>query len=252
MAKKTLLRLVQLIGERIGSDEIDTLDETIEATEIVSILELTFDEILDRRDWEFLRDRTLRLKARAVTDTKLFNLDMPTAVTRLQCVKYRDINGKFPEMEYVEACEFIERLDGRNADDDNVTEIANDDGVLLKIITDKAPTFYTSFDEATISFESYDDTRGTGNQAGDSIILANIKPVMDFTDATATFPIPERMGTLLLNEAMATAGVQLRQVSDSRAERIARRQGIKLRELEPITQRDQQVKRHGRRTRSGR
>ncbi len=252
MAKKTLLKMVQLIGERIGSDEIDTLDETIEATEIVSILELAYDEILDRRDWEFLRDRTLRMKAREVADTKLFNLPIPTAVTRIQCLKYRDINGKFPELEYVEPCLFIERLDGRNADDANVTEIANDDGVLLKIITDKAPTFYTSFDEDNISFESFDETRGTGNQAGDTVILANIKPVMDFADPTAKFPIPERMGTLLLNEAMATAGVQLRQVVDSRAERIARRQGIKLRELEPRTQRDQQVKQHGRRTSSGR
>ena len=102
MAKKTLLKIVQLIGERIGTDEIDTLGETIEVDEIVSVLELTYDEILDRRDWEFLRDRTLKLKNRDVTDTKLFNLDIPSAVTRLQCVKYRDITGKFPEMEYGE------------------------------------------------------------------------------------------------------------------------------------------------------
>lgn len=252
MSKKTLLKIVQLIGERIGSDEIDTLTETIEAVEIVSILELTYDEILDRRDWEFLRDRTLRMKARAGGDTKLFNLDMPSIVTRLQCVKYIDDNGKFPELEYVEPCVFIERLDGRNVGDANVTAIANDDGVLLNIITDAPPTFFTSFDEDTISFDAYDATRGTGNQAGDSIIIANVKPAMDFTDATATFPIPERMGTLLLNEAMATAGVQLRQVTDARAERIARRQGIKLRELEPKTRRDKPVKLHGRRTRSGR
>lgn len=252
MAKKTLLRMVQLIGERVGSDEIDTLNETIEAVEIVSILELTYDEILDRRDWEFLRDRTLRMKNRAVGDNKLFNLDIPSAVTKIQCLKYRDINDKFPELEYVEACVFIERLDGRNEGDANVTAIANDDGVLLKIITDKPPTFYTSFDEDTISFDAYDASRGAGNQAGDTVILANVKPVMDFTDPTATFPIPERMGTMLLNEAMATAGVQLRQVVDSRAERIARRQGITLRELEPKTRRDKQEKKHGRRTRSGR
>ena len=252
MAKKTLLRIVQLIGERIGSDEIDAIDETIEVDEIVSILEMTYDEILDRRDWEFLRDRTLRMKARLGGDTKLFNLTIPSSVTKLQCVKYIDDNGKFPELEYLDACAFIERLDGRNALEANVTEIANDDGVLLKIITDQPPTFYTSFDEDNLSFDAYDSTRGTGTQAVDSLILANVKPAMDFTDPAATFPIPERMQTLLINEAMATAGVALRQVQDPRAERIARRQGIKLRELEPRTQRDLQVKQHGRRTRSNR
>ncbi len=252
MAKKTLLKIVQLIGERIGTDEIDTLGETIEVDEIVSILEMTYDEILDRRDWEFLRDRTLRMKAREVADTKIFNLAIPSTVTKLQCVKYIDDNGKFPELEYVTPCQFIERLDGRNPLEDNVTGIANDDGVILQIITDQPPTFYTSFDEDNLTFDAYDSVRGTGTQAGDSLILANVKPAMDFTDPTAKFPIPERMQTLLINEAMATAGVALRQVQDPRAERIARRQGIKLRELEPKTQRDLQVKVHGRRTRSNR
>lgn len=252
MAKKTLLKIVQLIGERIGSDEIDALGETIEVDEILSILEMTYDEILDRKDWEFMTDRTLRLKTIAVTDTKLYNLDIPSSVVGIQVLKYRDLNGKFPTITYMEPDEFLTLLDGRNPADDNVTAIANADGVLFNIKTDKAPGFYTSFDEATISFDSYDDTRGTGVQAGDSIIIANIKPVMDFTDPLATFPIPERMQTLLINEAMASAGIQLRQIQDPRAERIARRQHIKLREVEAVTQKNNQVKRHGRRSTSGR
>jgi len=252
MAKKTLLKIVQLIGERIGADEIDDLGETVEVDEIVNVLEMTYDEILDRRDWEFMTDRTLRLKARDVTDTKLFNLDIPSSVVGLQVVKYRNLNAKFPTVTYMEPLEFLEMLDARNPLDANVTAIANDDGVLLNIKTDKAPTRYTSFDEGSLSFDAYDSTRGTGVQAGDSIIIANIKPVMDFTDPTAKFPIPERMQTLLINEAMITAGIQLRQVDDPRAARIARRQSIKLRELEPQTQPNNQVKTHGRNTRSGR
>lgn len=252
MAKKTLLRLVQLISNAISGDEIDVLNETDEAVEILSILETTYDEILDRKAWEFLKDRTLRLKTRDVTDTKLFNLGIPSDVTALQVVKYRADSGKFPTMTYVEPITFIERLDGRNPADANVTAIANDDDVLLNIITDKPPTFYTSFDEENLSFDAYDSARGTGAIPGDSVIVANVKPVMDFTDPTATFPIPERMGTLLLNEAIATAAVRLRQTQDPRAERISSRQHKILRELEPITLKDLQVKRHGRRTRSGR
>ncbi len=252
MAKKTLLKIVKIIGEAIGSDEIDTIDETIETDEIVSILERTYDEILDRKDWEFMTDRTLRLKARDVLSTLIYNLPIPSAVQSIQLIKYRELSGKFPTITYLEPIDFLNMLDGRNPADSNITAIANDDGVLLNIRTDRAPSFYTSFDEVDISFDSYDATRGTGVQAGDSIIIANIKPVMDFTDPTATFPIPERMQTLLINEAIATAGIQLRQVQAPRAERIARRQGIRLRELEPQTQKNNQVKRHGRRSKSGR
>lgn len=252
MAKKTILKLVQRIGEAISSDEIDTLNETIEAVEITNILEDSFTEVMNRRDWEFLRDRVLQMDVRAGGDTKLFNLTIPLNVTKLQEVRYIDDNGKFPTLEYVTSLVFIERVQARDVSQANITAIDNDDGVALNIITDQPPTFYTSFDEENLSFDAHDATRGTGNLIADSVIIANIIPAVDFTDPTATLPIPERMETLVLNEAIATAGVRLRQVVDTRAERIARRQGIKLRELEPKTQRDQQVRTYGRTTRSGR
>ncbi len=252
MAKKSLLKIVQRIGEAIGSDEIDTLTETIESIEITNIVEDTFIEVLSRRDWEFLRDRALQLDARDAGDTKIMNLKIPSNVTRLQCVKYIDDNGKFVELTYLPACDFLTRIQGRNVADTNITAINNDDGVALLIITDQRPTMYTSFDEENITFDAHDATRGVGNLVVDSVIVANIIPAMDFTDPTATLPVPERMETLIINEAKATAGVHLRQNVDPRAERIARRQGIKLRELEHKTRRDQPELNYGRRTSSTR
>ena len=51
MAKKTILQLVQKLGESIGSDEIDTLNETIEASEIASILQQVYEEVIERKRW---------------------------------------------------------------------------------------------------------------------------------------------------------------------------------------------------------
>ncbi len=213
---------------------------------------MTYDEVLDRKTWEFMKDRTLKMKTRDVGDTQIFNLPLPTQVQLLKNLRYRNDNGDITRIEYVEPIVFLERLEGRNASDAFVTEIANEDGVLLKIRTDRAPTYYTSFNERDISFDAHDSTRGTGNIPGDTVILADVKPVMDFTDPTALLPIPERMGGLILNEAMATAAQQLRQVQDGRAERIARRQGIALRDNEPATNQQAQRKNHGRKTSSGR
>ena len=50
MAKKTILQLVQQLGEGIGSDEIDELNETIEASEIANILEQTVELIISFSD----------------------------------------------------------------------------------------------------------------------------------------------------------------------------------------------------------
>lgn len=252
MTKRTILQLVQDLGSAIGSDEIDTLTETIEVVDIVKILQRTFNEILSRRDWEFLRDRVLQLDDIAGGDTKIFNLVIPINVTKLQCVKYIDDNGNFIEIKYKAPCDFYDLVQAREVADDNVTAILNDDGVALNIITDMPPSFYTSFDEINLSFDAHDSTRGTGNQAADSVIVANIIPTVDFTSPTAVLPIPERMEILVFTEAQATCNYELRQTADPRSERIARRQNIKMRELEPKTRRDQAEVNYGRRTGSGR
>lgn len=252
MTKRTILQLVQDLAAATSSDEVDFLDETIEATDIAKILKRTFAEVISRRDWEFIKDRVLQLDARAGGDTKINNLTIPLNVTRLQCVKYIDDNGKFPEIEYVQPCVFVERVQARDVSLANVTAINNDDGVALNTITDQPPTFYTSFDELSLTFDAYDATRGTGNLVADSVIVANIIPAVDFTSPTAVLPIPERMEILIFTEAQATCNHELRQTSDTRSERIARRQNIKMRELEPKTRRDEQEVNYGRKSVSGR
>lgn len=252
MAKRTILQLVQDLGSAIGSDEIDDLTETIEVVDIVKILERTFNEVISRRDWEFIKDRVLQLDDRAVGDTKINNLVIPLNVTKLQCVKYIDDNNKFPEITYKAPCDFIDLVQGRDVAQDNITAILNDDGVAINTVTDQPPQFYTSFDEINLTFDAYDVARGTGNQASDSVIVATIIPTVDFTSPTAVLPIPERMEVLIFTEAQATCNYELRQTADPRSERIARRQNISMRELEPKTRRDIQEVNHGRRTSSGR
>lgn len=252
MAKLTMLQFVQLIGEAIESDEIDELDETIEATQIMNILQQTYSEVLDRRDWEFLRDRVVQMDVMPASDVKINHLLIPPSVTALQCIRYLSTQGKFTDLTYLEPCAFIAQLHARNPTDTNITTVPNDDGVPMYILNDKAPTYYTSFDEESIAFDAFEASRGIGNQIADTVIVGNIKPLPNWTAPTATLPIPERMNSLILNEAIATANYRLRQTSDPRSERLARRQNIKMRELEPRTQRDQDEVHYGRRTRSGR
>ena len=253
MAKITMLGFVQQIAEAIESDEIDTLDETLEASAIMTILEQTYSEVLDRRDWEFIRDRVVQLDERDAADVLQINqLRIPPNVTAIQCLRYLSKEGKYTDLTYMQPCDFIAHLHGRNQSDDTITTVINDDGVPMFIHNHIAPTRYTSFDEESIAFDAFETVRGVGNQIADTVIVGNVKPVPDFTNPAAFLPIPERMFSLILNEAIATANYRLRQTQDPRSERLARRQNIKMRELEPKTQRDNQEVHYGRRTRSGR
>ena len=255
MAKRTILELVQQLGEGIGSDEIDSLDETIEASEIATILKQTFNEVISRKRWEFIADRVRQLDAIAGGSTQLNTLLIPSDVTRINCLKYRNTDNtvvEFTEIEYLQPCEFLEYVQSRNSADANVTAIANDDGVAINVLTDAPPTRWTSFDEEVITFDAYDSTVATGNLAADSVIIADIVPSIDYTDPTATLKLPERMETLVFNEALSTCNYRLRQTNDPRADRIARRQHISLRENEAITNKDTKEANYGRNSRSGR
>lgn len=245
MAKKTVLDFVKLIGQAISSDEIDELDESTEVTDIQSILQQTFEEIISRKSWKFLKDRPLQLDERT-SDMKC-NLTIPPQVTRIQCLKYVDVNGKHTELDFLEPCDFVTMTYERNPDRDDIDTINNADGVPLYIINDKPPRYWTSFDEEEVTLDAYESSKSDGVVYTDSVIIATVVPVVDWTDEAATLPVPERMEILILNEAKASANYQLRQTSDPRSERIARRQNVSLRENEPKTRDTEQEKTYGRR-----
>lgn len=255
MAKRTILQLVQELGEGIGSDEIDSLDETIEASEIASILKQTVDAIVSRKRWEFLKDRVRQLDDREINSLQLNTLAIPDDVTRIACLKYRNTDNtrtEFTQIRYMQPCEFLEFVQARDSSDVNITAIANEDGVLINVLNDAPPTRWTSFDEENITFDAYDATLGLGNLIEDSVIIADIVPVIDYTDPTATLKLPERMETLVYNEALSTCNYRLRQTRDPKADRIALQQHRALREQEHITNKDFKEINHGRRTGSGR
>ncbi len=252
MTKRTILKLVQDLGEGINTDEIDSLTETEEVVRIVNILKQTLQEVLDRKTWEFMKDKVRQLDSRLPGSNQLNTLLIPSDVLLIKCLRYKDDNGKFYDVTYLQACDFIAKLQSRTSTQDDIDIIINSDGVELLVKNDIVPQYWTSFDEETITFDAYNLATGTGNLIVDSVIIADVMPVTDFTDPAAVLNIPERMETLVFNEALVTCNYRLRQLRDPRADRIARRQGISLRENEHKTNKDKQVKTYGRRTRSGR
>ncbi len=249
MAKRTILKLIQDLGAGIGSDEIDTLDETIEASDIMTILEQTYQEVLNRKTWEFMKGHIRQLDVNA---TYANVLSIPEDVILIKKITYRDATGKFVDVQYLSAEEFMMIVQARNTDNANTEAINNADGVAIHVRTDTAPSYWTSFDEVTVTFDSYDSSVAIENLATDSVIISDVMPVTDFTDPAGVLNIPERMETLVFNEALSTCNYRLRQTADPRTDRIARRQGISLRRNEVKTKTDIKEATYGRNSRSGR
>lgn len=254
MAKRTLLQLVQDLSASINGDEVDTLTESVEVMDIVTFLRLAFDEVISRRDWEFLKNRPVTCSARSVGDAQINRLKIPTNVSRVNLtVKYRtpndDTDSKFKTLKYLSPLEFLEVVLAPNEPDTNVSVITNTEGVEMLIYNDRAPTYYTSFDEEYLWFDSYDATEGAGVVAADTIIIADVIPTMDWTEPTATLPVPEQMEQLIFNEALLLCSFRLRQMPDPTAQIIASRQYAKMVSLEAKTTRDVTEIDYGRRRR---
>jgi len=111
----------------------------------------------------------------------------------------------------------------RNSDDASITQVVDFDGVSLNIKNDIPPTYYTSFDDEYVVFDSWDsvvETTVTGamTQVHYSVILAWI--VADgFTP-----DLPDKIFPALLAEAKSVASVKLKEEPDSKAEQQSVRQ----------------------------
>jgi len=239
--KRTLLQMVTEVAANISSDEVSTLaTDSIEVQDILRLTKNALEDLLNRNEWEFLRDQPMLLEA----GTALNQLTIPTNVRKIQTVKYRRLEGGaqtgFTTLRYMLPAEFLERLQKNKPTDAN-TDTVTIGGVEAYIRNNKQPRYWTSFDELTVHFDSYDAAQNaSGIDAADSAILATVH--MDWTgsdDETWIAPIPQNVFTLWLQEATADCSVKLRQAEDSREERKSRRSYIQQIRKEPVTHKDE-------------
>ena len=239
--KKTLLQIVQAMSRGINGDEISTLtDGSIETEDLTSLALDVLKDIISRNDWEFLRDRPMKLEA----GTYAIELAIPDTVQRVQTVRYRRMMGGvqngFATLRYLPPEDFVKQLQSGNpAEPNRVTVTVN--GVEMYPYTNRHPRYWTSFDEKNVVIDSYDvDQNPTGVDPDDSAILATI--YLDLTgsdDGAWVAPIPDKLFQLWEQEAIAEASVNMRQAENPRAERKARRSYIQQIKREPVTRRDE-------------
>lgn len=244
MAKKlTVLQMVQLILNSMDSDEVEAITETIEANQVADIIGETYEEIIDRREWEFLKHRVRQLDA--VTGITI--LAIPSDVMHVECVRYKDHDtNKMKDVRYLPPHEFLKNQQGLDTSQSNVDSLTVNDGVAIGVYNDRVPGTWTSFDEENIVFDAYDSgTEPSGLNESNSTILAQVAPVWTKSDSFVA-DLPARMFTYFLHEAKSACWLQVKQEANPKAEQIARRQYIKLRELERRAVQDKDEVNYGR------
>ena len=226
MAKMTLLAMVQDILNDIDGDQVNSVSDTVEAEQVAQIIKTTYDALMSNRDWP--STKTL-LKTIASGDVSL-----PTHMTFDDNVKeilflnynkadFGETRLKYLPVKYLNTDDFLRMSNARNNDDDNIDIIIDPTSVQLLIKNDVQPTYYTSFDDETLVFDSYDSATDSTIQSSKVQAMGYVIPTMVIANTTVP-DLPSEAFTLLLEEAKSRCSIKLRQVQDVKAEQEANRQ----------------------------
>lgn len=224
--KLTLLEIVQDILNDLDSDEVNSIDDTVEAQQVAQIVKSTYFALLSNRNWPHLK-KGIKLDSYADL-SKPTHLKLADNVKELSFVNYdkRKLNEtrkRYEQVKWMEPDDFLAYTNKRNSDESNVKVVVDFSGIDLLIRNDQQPTYYTSFDDSNMVFDSYDskvdDTLVSAKFQAQGYVIPDWEPIDDFIP-----DLPDEAFTLLLEESKSRASFKLKQVQDVKAEQEAGRQ----------------------------
>lgn len=206
MAKKTLLEMVQNILSDADSDDVNSIDDTVEADQCARIIRDVFDQIVDLHDFEHIK--TLK-QLTATSSTTPNVMTRPEGFHTIEFVKYDKRTSasdpqKFEYIHYKEPDAFLELVHSRDTDESTVTAVTLSTGLILPIRNDVGPTIYTIMDSGSdeLVFDSYDSDVDANLQASKSLAYGIQKPSLTLSDSS-TMELPRHLETLVEREARA-------------------------------------------------
>lgn len=223
----TLLEMVQRILESLDSDEVNTISDTTESLTVANIIKECYNDIIGEMEpaeaqgvyhldssGDNLKPTVMYLPLHALDLHNLeYNVGDTLLDTNLRCIKYLT----FPE--------FLQIMNGLDVDEtwvgSQVVTIHGQD-FNIKFRSDQSPCYYTSPDDRTILFDSFDSTYETTLTSSRTYCVGGVIPVFQMVDTFIPVLDPRHF-QLLLQSAKAQAFIEIKQTANEKAERKERR-----------------------------
>lgn len=224
--KYSILDMTQDILNDMDSDEVNSFDDTFESAQIAHIIRSTYFAMMSNRNWPHMKKV---LQVTSFSDSALpTHMRLPESVKELSLINYNragkgETKRMYQQVKYIEPDAFLRRSNQYDSSESNVDVIIDPTGVELLIKNDKAPEFYTSFNDNDLVFDSYDKEVDAILQTSKTQVHAYVYPKWTHEDSFVP-DLPEEAFTALLEEAKSRAMFKLKQMSDVKAEQEAVRQ----------------------------
>lgn len=226
MAKLTLLDIVQDILSDMGSDEVNSISDTLEALQVAAIVKSVFFNIINRRMWP--TEAILTSLTPASDPNKPTHFTIPDNVSQVSWIKYdnRDSNDAtkvaFKDIPYLEPKNFLDWVLQRDSTESTIQTVTEDDYTVL-IKNDENPSYFTSFDDEVIIFDSFDNTLDTTLQESKIMAYCEVEPTWSTTDL-AVPDLPAKAFPYLISEAKSMCFLKIKQAASPKDEAESRQQ----------------------------
>lgn len=227
MKPKTLLEMVQDILESLSSSPVNSISESSEAIQVATFIKNTYENLFTNKkipDFEGL------VKLEVYSDNRYPTfLRYPDSIKELKLIWYDIRPDGFPDPDHVHYKEilylcpedFLRRLN--YSYDDTTAIVEPETQTTLYVRNNADPSYWTTFDNKTIIFDSYDKAKDDTIQESKLRALGAYYPEFRMEDAfiprlnALYFP-------LLLAESKSLSFSLLKGYIDPKVEQMARRQ----------------------------
>ena len=228
----TLNEMVQLILSAMDSDEVNSIEDTVESLQVANVIKGTYYDIAT--DLGLPEHETL-FKLDPSGDTlKPALMTVPSNVTRINWIKYdqaasADSYTDFKEVHFMEFEEFQQRQNNLREQSTGVGEQTYINNISqefnMMYYSDRMPQFYTSTDDYTLLFDAYDSDEDSALQMSKTMCHGVVYPVFELYDAFTPDLDPTGF-SYLINKAKTRAFLELKQLPNQEAAAETRRQKI--------------------------
>lgn len=220
MAKMTLLEMVQDILSDMDSDEVNSISDTVESLQVAQIIKSTYYNIIDGRDYPFLHE-LFQLDGNG-TVARPTHMKLPDTIIDLDWIKYNkkkstETRNRYEKVQYKTPENFLDLINTRDSSVSTVQVVTDPTGVQLNILNNKAPEYFTSFDDETLVFDSFDSSVDSTLQNSKLQCYGKRSVVFNITDDFIP-DLPVQMFSYLHNEAKSTCFARLKQIADAKSE----------------------------------
>ena len=228
MSKPTLLDLTQRVAVFCNAGSVNSINDTRESLQIATIIKETFEDLVMRSE---IRTTQVLLQLQSMSDLeKPTHLLMQPEVLTVDVLKYKKADGTLSDLQYKNPVAFVE--DSLHMDPGlyNVKTVEDFSGILFNIKTDKAPQYWTIFEngsEEYVVLDSYNSEFEDTIQGIHVVAYGKIMPEFKLED-TFIPPLSTQQFPVLLSRAKVAAVKELKNQENGIEYDKARKQFIQI------------------------